>query len=136
MYCRNCGQYIPDDAKVCTNCATPTDAAPNSAPKEKVCQNCGASVNPNAVICVKCGCSVNGGNPEAKSRLVAALLALFLGGFGIHRFYLGYTSIGVAQILVSVVTCGFGGIWGFIEGILILCNTTITTDANGVPLKD
>lgn len=73
---------------------------------------------------------------EQKSKMVAGLLGIFLGGLGIHRFYLGYTGIGIAQIVVTVLTCGFGSLWGFIEGILILCGNTITTDAAGRPLKD
>lgn len=73
---------------------------------------------------------------EQKSKLAAGLLGIFLGGWGIHRFYLGYTKIGIIQIVVTLVTCGAGALWGLIEGILILCGTTITTDVNGVPLKD
>ena len=68
-----------------------------------------------------------------KSRLAAGLLGIFLGGLGIHRFYLGYTTIGVVQILVTFLTCGVGSIWGLIEGILIIAETTITTDAAGRP---
>jgi hypothetical protein len=75
-------------------------------------------------------------NPEAKSKMAAGLLGIFLGGFGIHRFYLGYVGIGIAQIAVTVVTCGAGALWGFIEGILILAGTTITTDAKGEPLTE
>lgn len=72
-----------------------------------------------------------------KNRLVAGLLGIFLGGIGIHRFYLGYTKIGVIQIVVTVVTCGIGSLWGFIEGILILVkNEKFLTDAYGVPLTD
>ncbi len=71
-----------------------------------------------------------------KSKLVASLLGIFLGGFGIHRFYLGYTTIGIVQIIVTVLTCGVGHIWGFIEGILILIGNTITTDAEGRSLKE
>ncbi len=41
-----------------------------------------------------------------KSKVAAALLCFFLGGLGIHRFYLGYTTIGIVQIL----TCGGFGI--------------------------
>ncbi|WP_124054598.1 TM2 domain-containing protein [Arcanobacterium ihumii] len=73
---------------------------------------------------------------EPKSRLVAGLLGIFLGGFGIHRFYLGYTLIGILQIIVSIVTFGIGSIWGFIEGIIIIANAGIRTDAKGMPLKD
>ncbi len=36
------------------------------------------------------------------------------------RFYLGYTNIGVLQLVVTVVTCGIGSIWGLIDGIMIL----------------
>jgi hypothetical protein len=71
-----------------------------------------------------------------KSKIAAGLLGIFLGGLGVHRFYLGYIGVGIAQIVVTFVTCGVGQLWGFIEGILILCGTTITTDSQGRPLKD
>ena len=74
-------------------------------------------------------------DPLAKSRLTAGLLGIFLGGLGVHRFYLGYTSIGVLQILVTIATCGIGGLWGIIEGILILGGNGIKTDAEGRPLR-
>lgn len=74
----------------------------------------------------------NGG----KSRIAAGILGILLGSLGIHRFYLGYIGLGIAQIAVTFLTCGFGSIWGFIEGILILCGTGITTDANGNQLCD
>ena len=76
-------------------------------------------------------------DPQAKSKLAAGLLGIFLGGFGVHRFYLGYTKIGVIQILVTLVTCGVGSIWGLVEGILYLVGTSgYTTDADGRPLRD
>jgi len=73
---------------------------------------------------------------QRKSKLVAGLLGILLGGLGVHRFYLGYTAIGVAQILVTFITCGVGAIWGLIEGILIMVGSTITTDAEGRTLKE
>lgn len=69
-----------------------------------------------------------------KSKVAAGLLGIFLGGWGIHNFYLGNTKRGVIQIVVSLLTCGIGGIWGFIEGIMILCGS-INTDADGNPLQ-
>lgn len=72
---------------------------------------------------------------EQKSKIVAGILGILLGGFGVHRFYLGYVGIGIAQIVVTLITFGFGAIWGFIEGILILVGS-INKDAKGVPLKD
>jgi TM2 domain-containing membrane protein YozV len=73
---------------------------------------------------------------DRKSKLAAGLFGIFLGGLGVHRFYLGYTGIGIAQIAVTIATCGFGYLWGFIEGILILCGSMITTDSSGRTLKD
>ncbi|MHA7264280.1 TM2 domain-containing protein [Arthrobacter sp. TMN-37] len=77
------------------------------------------------------------GYPEQKSRLVAGLLGVLLGSLGIHRFYLGYVGIGIAQIVVTIVTFGLGAIWGFIEGIMILVGAeSFRRDARGVPLKE
>lgn len=76
-------------------------------------------------------------DPLAKSKLVAGLLGIFLGGFGVHRFYLGYTTIGITQIVVTVLTCGIGSLWGLVEGILYLTGANgFTTDAEGRPLRD
>ena len=68
-----------------------------------------------------------------KSKLVAGLLQLFLGGFGIGRFYLGYTNIGVIQIVVTILTCGIGSIWGLIDAILIISGNV--PDADGRALR-
>ena len=74
-----------------------------------------------------------------KSRVAAGILAMLLGAYGIHSFYLGNTSRGLVQLLVSFLTCGFGAIamqiWGIVEGIKLL-DGRINTDANGVFLKD
>jgi hypothetical protein len=58
----------------------------------------------------------NASSSDGKSQLVAAILAFFLGGIGIHRFYLGYTLIGILQI----ITLGGLGIWALIDFIRIL----------------
>ena len=71
-----------------------------------------------------------------KSKLVAGLLGILVGGLGVHRFYLGYIGLGIAQIAVTLLTCGVGHLWGLIEGILILVGSGITTDSEGRPLKD
>ena len=67
---------------------------------------------------------------QPKQKLVAGLLGIFLGAWGVHQFYLGDNKKGIIRIIVTVVTCGIGGI---IEGILILCGN-INTDAQGNPL--
>ena len=78
-------------------------------------------------------------NPNAKSKIAAGLFGILLGALGVHNFYLGYTGKGIAQLLITVLTCGYLGvvswIWGLIEGIMILSGST-KTDAQGVPLRD
>ncbi|MEU4773666.1 TM2 domain-containing protein [Micromonospora sp. NPDC023644] len=69
-----------------------------------------------------------------KSKVVAGVLQIVLGTFGIGRFYMGDTKTGVIQLIVSLVTCGIGGLWGFIDGILILINGGV--DGQGRPLRD
>lgn len=74
---------------------------------------------------------------EQKSKLIAGILGILLGAWGIHRFYLGNTKMGVIQILVTFFTFGVGAIWGFIEGILILVGADpFKVDARGIPLKE
>ena len=77
-------------------------------------------------------------DPYAKSRTVAGILGILLGGLGIHRFYLGYVGIGLAQIAVTVFTFGLGAIWGFVEGILYLTQREgqYAVDSTGRPLRD
>lgn len=81
------------------------------------------------------------GYPQPKSRLAAGLLGIFLGGLGIHRFYLGYTTIGVIQIVLTVFlgifTLGIVALWGLVEGIMILAGANyFQRDAKGIPLRD
>ena len=60
-----------------------------------------------------------------KSKIAAGLLGIFLGGFGAHRFSLGYSGVGVAMLLLTILSLGILApvvvIWGLIEGIVILC---------------
>lgn len=80
-----------------------------------------------------------------KSRLAAGLLAIMLGFLGIHNFYLGFTSRGVAQLVISlvggVVTCGLATlavvVWAFVEGVMLLsASPSRMYDGHGVILRD
>ena len=108
----------------------------------RVCNNCGTNYDDNMMNCPNCGAPAPqmnqqpmGGQPMpgAKSKMTAGLLGLFLGAYGVHNFYLGNTSRGILQLVLTFVTCGIASLWGFIEGILILCGN-INTDAQGRPL--
>jgi TM2 domain-containing membrane protein YozV len=69
-----------------------------------------------------------------KSKVVAGVLGIALGGFGAGRFYTGHTGIAVAQLIVTIVTCGLGHFWGLVDGIMTLVNGG--TDAQGRVLRD
>jgi TM2 domain-containing membrane protein YozV len=135
--CLNCGAPIPAGVVQCSRCGA--SIASNPAPAQfggagpiQVIVNTGAvpGVTPTPVLAP---------SEPIKSKMVAGLLGIFLGSLGIHRFYLGYTGIGLAQLLITVMTCGWGGlvtgIWGLVEGIMILTGS-INKDALGRPLKD
>lgn len=101
------------------------------------CSNCGAEINDNAVVCVKCGCAVKKDDPRqigdftksSKEWLVCLILCFFLGYLGIHRFYVGKTGTGIAQLL----TAGGCGIWALIDFVMILVGKF--TDAEGKEIK-
>ncbi len=75
-----------------------------------------------------------GMHASPRSKVVAGLLGLFLGGFGAHRFYLGYMGIGLIQLFLLPLTCGASVLWGFVEGVL--CLTGSIPDVDGRPLRD
>lgn len=108
--------------------------------ENEVCQACQAANSNNTVEvnATKVESSTNV-NPDAKSKLAAGLLGIFLGSLGVHNFYLGYTGKAIAQLLISVLSCftlsWASAIWGLIEGILLLTGS-INTDGKGNILKD
>jgi predicted Zn finger-like uncharacterized protein len=56
---------------------------------------------------------------QESKRITAGVLALLLGGFGVHKFYLGYNGAGVIILLLTCCT-GLGGIIALVEGIIYL----------------
>lgn len=121
----------------------------------KYCPNCGTEVADNAANCTTCGVAfiqqaapqpgvaqpVAPAQPGAKSKMCAGLLGIFLGAFGVHNFYLGYTGKAVAQLLICILgSCiaigpAISSVWGLIEGIMILTGS-INVDAKGQPLGE
>ena len=142
-FCKNCGEaYMTDEAVMCVKCGVAKGQGSN------YCHNCGKPVAPEAVVCLNCGVAHKSQATEgAKSKLAAGLLGIFLGCYGVHNFYLGYTAKAITQLVLTIVgyltSCiGVGvlivlgvAIWTLVEGIMILAGK-IDTDANGVPLKD
>ncbi len=61
----------------------------------------------------------NGKPARSEKRVAAGVLAILLGGLGIHKFYLGYAKEGIIQLILGLL-CGVGSIIGLIEGIIYL----------------
>lgn len=101
----------------------------------KYCSQCGAQLVDEAVVCPQCGCrcspsAASTRTPAPKSRLIALLLCVFVGGLGIHRFYVGKIGTGVLWLL----TAGCFGIGALVDLIMIACGTF--TDSDGKPVTD
>ena len=71
-----------------------------------------------------------------KQKMVAFLLGFFLGALGVHNFYLGKKGMGLTQLLITVLTLGFGalitGPWALVQSIMIIMGKI--DDADGNPL--
>lgn len=84
------------------------------------CRACGKPLHDSAPLCPHCGALQTGGRPAAaaaggKSKVTAGVLALLLGGLGIHKFYLGAWGWGIVYILL--VWTLVPGIVAFVEAI-------------------
>ena len=112
---------------------------------EKFCPNCGQKTDASLNFCSSCGHSFNTTQtqqaqpqmqqqmqnqavpPSAKSKATAGILAILLGGLGIHKFYLGYNTAGIIMLLVTILGSfvlflgpAVMGIIALIEGITYL----------------
>lgn len=139
MFCSQCGAQTPEGTAFCASCGAPAGGAqrapawsagaPTPGPVDAFAQ---ASPLPPPAMAAT----------APKSKMVAALLGIFAGAFDVHRFYLGYNPIGIAQLilgLLGIVTCGIttlaSAVWGLVEGIMILTGS-INQDAAGRPLVE
>ena len=129
MKCLQCGAPVTPECSFCPYCgkavATPQVPVPAPQPQQHQQQWNGQQQWPPQDPSVPPGY-------EQKSRLVAGILQLFAGTFGVGRFYLGDVTTGLLQLFFGWLTCG---IWPLVDGIMILCGS-VKTDAKGVPLKD
>jgi len=108
LFCTNCGAAVSAQAVACMSCG----AKPIG--HRRYCRYCGTALNPEQVVCVRCGSAIStagvsrsvGGGANAgapKNRIVAGLLGILLGGFGVHKFYLGSWGWGLVYVLTTIL---------------------------------
>lgn len=103
-YCTKCGAQNEETAQYCASCQAPLPSVGGYQPMQ--------SVNP--------GQMTDWRSLGADKKMVAGICGILLGGFGVHKFILGYTTEGIIQIVITFVTCGIGSIVGLVEGIIYL----------------
>ena len=121
--CIECNEEISVNAEICPKCGVR-----QIQNETKFCKDCGAQIAKKAEICPKCGVrqintiSSTLDNLDAdKNKTVAGVLALLLGGIGIHKFYLGQIGKGIIYILFCWTY--IPALLALIEGIQILSMT-------------
>jgi TM2 domain-containing membrane protein YozV len=108
VFCTKCGASNEDYAQACAQCQSPLPQIGGYQPIQPPSPMYGS------------GQVQDWRQMGADKKLTAGLCGLLVGGFGIHKFILGYTTEGVIQIVLTFVTCGIGSIIGLIEGIIYL----------------
>lgn len=87
---------------------------------QKYCTTCGELIHEKAEICPHCGVRQpqKASAGSTKDKTTAGILGIFLGGIGLHKFYLGQTGMGIVYFLACWTF--IPAIIGFVEGIVIL----------------
>ena len=110
-YCTKCGAINDDTAQYCTTCQAPL--TPISGP-------IGGGYQPMQSVNQGAGAMTDWKAMGADKKIVAGILAIVLGWAGVHKFILGYTTEGIIQLVIGLLTCGLSNIIGIVEGIIYL----------------
>lgn len=95
MYCKQCGETINPNQAVCIKCGTKVGEG------NMYCSNCGKSVEASASVCLNCGFAIKSNDDlNGQNKMVLAVVALLVGGFGIHNFMMGESKKGIVKILL------------------------------------
>lgn len=111
--CPQCQQYVDNNDQFCPRCGYNFSQQGNPGTPPPI-----NNFYPSDNAFDACG-------PEGKSRGVAALLAILLGGLGVQYFYLGKTLAGILSIIFTIVTCGLWEIVALIQGIMMFCMSNV-----------
>lgn len=118
--CPECGKPVSETDVFCPSCG-------KSLRRKEYCPLCGASLSGDPKSCPSCGKALHEASPTAKipgydkdKKTIAGILALLLGGLGIHYFYLGKTTAGIITIALFLCTCGVWHALMLVQGIIML----------------
>ena len=105
-YCTKCGAVNDDTAQYCTNCQAPLTAPVGGGYQPMQSVNQGAMTDWKAM--------------GADKKITAGICAILVGWLGVHKFILGYTTEGVIQLVLGILTCGLTNIISIVEGVIYL----------------
>ena len=113
MYCYKCGAKVADDATFCETCGArlKTTHAATSAVVEQAVKEHEAEQSTATSPQTMSTASTQDDTISPKSRLVASLFCFFLGGLGVHDFYLGKKVLGLVKIILLVVALIGAGVY-------------------------
>jgi TM2 domain-containing membrane protein YozV len=110
-YCTKCGAVNDETAQYCVSCQAVLTPVSGYQPMQSV--NQGSS-----------GAITDWKAQGADKKVLAGVLGIVVGAFGIHKFILGYTTEGIIMLLTTVLTCGIlaivPSVIGIVEGIIYL----------------
>jgi TM2 domain-containing membrane protein YozV len=122
MFCSQCGAQMPDNAQHCPSCGAAVAGPQADQAQQQQQQQQQYSQQYSQPYYAQ---PMPAPNESPSSRLVALLLCLFLGGLGIHRFYVGKTG----TALLWLFTGGLCGIGALVDLIMIIVGSF--TDSQG-----
>jgi len=130
-----CNPNIDATTIFCPACGKPMRVALQHMYVAVSCPSCQKRVKPWRVVEAANMAAAPMVRPDGystRNRWVAGALAILLGPFGVHRFYMGFVGVGILQVLLTVLSLGLlspvVAIWAFIEGILCFCGVMKDVD--------
>jgi len=125
VFCTKCGAQNDDYSQVCLQCQAPLPAIGGQPTAYQEQTDYQQPYQPSYQP-IQPPTPLYGQSPVpdlqqlgAEKKIVAGICAILLGGFGVHKFILGYTNEGIIQLVLGLCF-GIGGIIGIVEGIIYL----------------
>ena len=125
MKCEYCDNEVPAGSTRCPSCGATVKA--EAAQPQQAAPSVAAA--PSVIVVPAAAMGAQPPHPP-KSRTAYVVLGILLGGMGIHNFYAGYSGRAIAQLLLSILSCGYLGLFVWIWAVIEAC--TVKQDSSGV----